>query len=305
MKNNATARNGALSKEKGSLPPKKNKWIRISLCVAAGAACALIAVAAYAKPRPMEAAEDEVSSLYGRATTAPQPEVPVPSLGPMRDLPMTDPETGIPIVEDTSEGSLLVEGEVSENAQEQGGSWQNTIEASYQAEEPDAEEVTPVWKTMTFDTDMRQGDTGDTVRVLQSRLMELGYMEPGDPSGTFDTATATGVLRFQRNHEITPTGIADVASLKIMMSNRATMYQMCFNQEGEDIRQLQERLNALLYPVAVIGYFDKETEEAVVAFQQKNLAQGPCFFPTPRFSAVVCLRWLRPPLPQVTWVWRR
>ena len=270
MKNNLTARSDALSQEKGPLPPTKNKWIRLSWCIAAGAACALIAVAAYAESRPTTAAENEVSNLYGRATTAPQPEVSVPSLGPMRDIPMTDPETGIPIVEDENFGSLLVEGEVSENTPAQGGSWQNTIEASYQAEEPDAEAVTPIWKTMTFDTDMRQGDTGDMVRVLQSRLMELGYIEPGDPSGTFDAATATGVSRFQRNHEITPTGVADVASLKIMMSNRATMYQMCFNQEGEDIRQLQERLNALLYPVSVTGYFDKETEEAVVAFQQKN-----------------------------------
>ena len=54
----------------------------------------------------------------------------------------------------------------------------------------------------------RKGDTGEKVTWIQTRLIELGYME-GDPTGTFDDATENALMKFQRQHSLLVTGMAD------------------------------------------------------------------------------------------------
>ena len=44
----------------------------------------------------------------------------------------------------------------------------------------------------------RKGDSGEKVTWIQTRLIELEYLE-GDPSGVFDDATEEALQRFQRD----------------------------------------------------------------------------------------------------------
>ncbi len=138
-------------------------------------------------------------------------------------------------------------------------------------EEQDAEAASDeVWRTAKFEEEIYPGDESEQVSMVQSRLMELGYMSHAVPTENFGKDTELGVALFQRNHEYEPTGIADLATLNLLMSDDAKMYQMSFNQEGSDIKQMQERLVNLGYTVQASGIYDMETEEMVMLFQKTN-----------------------------------
>ena len=53
---------------------------------------------------------------------------------------------------------------------------------------------------------LEPGQRGDSVRWLQTSLLELGFLS-GTPSGVFDTATVRAVREFQRNATLAPDGI--------------------------------------------------------------------------------------------------
>ncbi len=59
----------------------------------------------------------------------------------------------------------------------------------------------------------RKGDTGEKVTWIQSRLIELGYME-GEATGTFDDATEAALIWFQREHSLLATGMADSKTME-------------------------------------------------------------------------------------------
>jgi Putative peptidoglycan binding domain. len=54
----------------------------------------------------------------------------------------------------------------------------------------------------------QEGDTGEKVLWIQTRLMELEYLER-EPTGTFDPETGDALREFQRNQGLLQTGMAD------------------------------------------------------------------------------------------------
>ena len=62
---------------------------------------------------------------------------------------------------------------------------------------------------------LRPGDTGDEVRKLQEKLIELEYME-GEADGIYGESTEAAVLRFQRSHSLLETGMADGVTRRIL-----------------------------------------------------------------------------------------
>lgn len=62
-----------------------------------------------------------------------------------------------------------------------------------------AENVSPPSPASTTDDSsyLRQGDSGDEIASIQSKLLALGY-RPGTPDGTFGPETASAVLAFQK-----------------------------------------------------------------------------------------------------------
>ena len=67
---------------------------------------------------------------------------------------------------------------------------------------------------------LMQGDSGEDVLKLQTRLIELKYME-GEATGTFDETTAQAVRLFQREYGLLETGMADAVTLSLLMSPEA------------------------------------------------------------------------------------
>ena len=63
---------------------------------------------------------------------------------------------------------------------------------------------------------LRPGDRGDEVKALQEKLIELEYLE-GEATGIYDEATETAVLRFQEDHYLLRTGLADETTRRLIM----------------------------------------------------------------------------------------
>lgn len=115
------------------------------------------------------------------------------------------------------------------------------------------------------------GDRNDEIIKLQQRLMELGYMESDDATNYFGPATEKAVSLFQRAYQSEITGVADSVTLSLLFSLDAPFYAITYSQSGDDVLQLQERLDDLgFYDGKLNGYFGKATERALIAFQKKN-----------------------------------
>ncbi|MGL5827230.1 MAG: L,D-transpeptidase family protein [Nocardioides sp.] len=71
------------------------------------------------------------------------------------------------------------------------------------------------------------GATGDDVRRLQVRLIQIGWLS-GDVSGTYDAATTQAVTGFQAKRKIPATGTVDQRTLDrlLAMTNEPTYEQM-------------------------------------------------------------------------------
>ena len=146
------------------------------------------------------------------------------------------------------------------------------------------------------DVDMRAGDKGDQVTLLQQRLASLGYFT-GTPGRVYDSATVSAVKKFQKDHGLYVDGNAGAKTrllLSVLSSTPApaaaptaapvTVIQPAptpltaqnvtvirSGARGEAVRQLQERLMALgYYTCTADGVYDADDIQAVRAFQQKN-----------------------------------
>ena len=64
---------------------------------------------------------------------------------------------------------------------------------------------------------LRYGDTGNTVLVLQKRLLALKY-QPGKLDGIFGQNTYNAVRDFQQNNKLTVDGVAGTRTLNALNS---------------------------------------------------------------------------------------
>ena len=145
---------------------------------------------------------------------------------------------------------------------------------------------------------IREGARGAAVEDIQERLGSLGYeidaSETADAS--FGPSTGTAVARFRLDHGLSlgkevdaPTWIALVDEC-YQLGDR-TLYLRLPNFHGNDVRQLQERLNILGFSCGEVdGVYGVHTEAAVKLFQESIgvLADGMAFPDT--FDAIERLK---------------
>ena len=62
---------------------------------------------------------------------------------------------------------------------------------------------------------LRPGDQGEEVTKIQQKLIELEYLE-GEATGIFDEATEAAVRRFQQDHWLLVTGMADNVTRRLI-----------------------------------------------------------------------------------------
>jgi peptidoglycan hydrolase-like protein with peptidoglycan-binding domain/SH3-like domain-containing protein len=120
-------------------------------------------------------------------------------------------------------------------------------------------------------TTLKYGDKGDSVKALQKRLIELGYLTE-TANGTFGPATKAAVAEFQKAAGITADGVAGSATITALFSASAPRKAdgtLKRGDRGDAVVTLQKRLRELGYLTDTAdGIFGDTTEEAIKKFQK-------------------------------------
>ena len=145
---------------------------------------------------------------------------------------------------------------------------------------------------------IHEGATGAAVEDIQERLASLGYdIDADEREGSFyGRSTATAVARFRLDHGLSLGDAVDAATWSVLVDEGyqlgdRTLYLRLPNFHGNDVRQLQERLNVLGFSCGEPdGVYGVHTEAAVKLFQESIgvLADGMAFPDT--FDAIERLR---------------
>ena len=145
---------------------------------------------------------------------------------------------------------------------------------------------------------IQEGAAGAAVEDIQERLQFLGYaIDAAETAGAaFGRSTATAVARFRLDHGLSLGSEVDALTWSTLVDEcyqlgDRTLYLRLPNFHGNDVRQLQERLNILGFSCGEVdGVYGVHTEAAVKLFQESIgvLADGMAFPDT--FDAIERLR---------------
>lgn len=141
-----------------------------------------------------------------------------------------------------------------------------TVEAMFlQPEKLDTEKV------------YRSGDENSGVKQLQQALFEMGYLKAEHVTGYFGSITEAAVKSFQKDNDISQTGVAAKLTLEKINSllnitkiDASRVYRS--GDEDAGVKALQQRLYELGYLQSkhVTGYYGSITVAAVKSFQKNN-----------------------------------
>ena len=125
------------------------------------------------------------------------------------------------------------------------------------------------------DDSLRMGDSGSTVKDLQTKLKKLGYYD-GTVDSTFGSGTYAAVRAFQKKYNLTADGVAGSETLKKLDSAYKNADSdkdddsLRMGDSGSTVKDLQTKLKKLgYYDGTVDSTFGSGTYAAVKAFQKK------------------------------------
>lgn len=125
---------------------------------------------------------------------------------------------------------------------------------------------------------LQLGSSGSQVKILQNRLIVLGYLS-GTADGEFAETTQAAVIAFQERNSIYADGIAGPTTLTKLYSDSAKKASSVVGHlgslregtTGSAVRSLQQNLKTLgYYTGSVDGDYGSGTTAAVTAFQQSS-----------------------------------
>ena len=134
---------------------------------------------------------------------------------------------------------------------------------------------------------LRDGDSGEDVKSVQTRLKTLGYYT-GTVDGKYGTGTIAAVTAFQTQNGLQADGVAGSGTYKVLFSDSAkpapssptpaptatpdpsTFTNLKKGSTGEAVQRLQAALASLGYTVNTDGTYTNATVTAVKQFQQQN-----------------------------------
>ncbi|HEY3095669.1 MAG TPA: peptidoglycan-binding protein [Acidimicrobiia bacterium] len=129
-------------------------------------------------------------------------------------------------------------------------------------------------------TALQRGEAGEAVRDLQRRLAALGHDSSADEPGDFGPATEAAVRHFQQQRGLLVDGFCGPQTWAALVESGFTLgdRMLYFRQpmlRGDDIAELQRRLNALGFDAGrEDGILGRETAAAIVELQ-RNLGLAP------------------------------
>lgn len=126
----------------------------------------------------------------------------------------------------------------------------------------------------------RVGDRGTAIRDIQDRLAALGFEPKEDARAEFAEGTRCAVVDFQRAKGLDPDGIVGPDTWRALyeagyrLGDRILFMRRPMIR-GEDVAELQSRLNSLGFDSGKVdGIFGRGTEAAVIDFQRnRHLAE--------------------------------
>lgn len=126
--------------------------------------------------------------------------------------------------------------------------------------------------TYTASTTLKVGSSGSAVRVLQTKLTEMGYDTKGT-DGIFGNNTKNAVIQFQKAYGLTADGIVGNATRNQINTSYTNHLNnvLSVGSRGENVKKLQQNLTKLGYNTqGTDGIFGNNTKSAVMAFQRAN-----------------------------------
>ena len=121
------------------------------------------------------------------------------------------------------------------------------------------------------ETPLQPGIHDPRVIELQSRLMNLGYMDNDEPTDYYGGGTKFALQLFQRKHSLQIDGLLGTNTQSLLYSDNAMPYTVKLGDKGSDVKEIQQRLKVLKYfSGSVTGDFGEKTEAAVKSFQKRN-----------------------------------
>ncbi len=126
------------------------------------------------------------------------------------------------------------------------------------------------------DPSLSVGARGNAVLDIQARLVALGYPIARAERGHFGPHTESAVKVFQIRRGLSPDGIVAAQTWRELVEagwtfGSRTLYMRERPMRGDDVRELQRRLNALGFDAGKEdGIFELSTQEAVQEFQRNT-----------------------------------
>ena len=143
------------------------------------------------------------------------------------------------------------------------------VSAPVPTDDPDSTPVATI--VPEEDAPLQPGIHDDRVIELQSRLMELGYMDNDEPTDYYGGGTKFAIKLFQRKHSLQIDGLIGANTQAVLYSDDAMPYTVKMGDKGNDVKEIQERLKELKYfSGSATGDFGEKTESAVKSFQKRN-----------------------------------
>lgn len=128
--------------------------------------------------------------------------------------------------------------------------------------EPEPEEVElPSFKA---------GDRAQKIGEIQLRLMALNFMDNDEPTTEFTETTREALLNFQKKNNITPSAIADNATLSKLFDEKTPAYVIGVGDDGTMVTELSSRLVDLEFLRTPTSEFGGDVALAVRRFQAVN-----------------------------------
>jgi N-acetylmuramoyl-L-alanine amidase len=127
---------------------------------------------------------------------------------------------------------------------------------------------------------LHRGEAGEAVRDLQRRLAALGHDASADETGEFGPATEAAVRAFQEQRGLLVDGLCGPQTWAVLVESGFVLgdRMLYFRQpmlRGDDVAELQRRLNALGFDAGrEDGILGEETAAAIVEVQ-RNLGLAP------------------------------
>ncbi|MDO5111736.1 MAG: peptidoglycan-binding protein [Clostridia bacterium] len=115
------------------------------------------------------------------------------------------------------------------------------------------------------------GVSGTDIKELQTRLIDLGYLDEGNVTGYFGDVTEEAVQKFQARNHLAVDGMVGEGTYEALYSEEAVAQALTYGEKSEAVQKIQERLARLGYLLTEPdGNFGKDTVAAVKLFQSKN-----------------------------------